>query len=181
MESRKRYERYEAVQVERTSTFCISTRKTLFGLSECCTVAVLVTPAMGQMRTWSYGTHTRTAAGGTSFDMPMIYGIGVGLAFTVSAIVQAVALLSVAIRWRYAGKWRREAQREERALGDGTWMRRRCFDLIVVYSNATFITARSVLYLRHSPHGSDQRHPRLRRCQWNVRRLLLLLPMGLFY
>ena len=48
------------------------------------------------------------AAGGTSFVMPMANGIGVGLAFTVCAIVQLSALLGVAVQWRFAGKWRRE-------------------------------------------------------------------------
>ncbi|KAI1391785.1 MFS general substrate transporter [Hypoxylon trugodes] len=50
------------------------------------------------------------AAGGTSFIMPMVNGIGVGLAFTICAIVQAVALLGVAVQWRFAGAWR-EAER----------------------------------------------------------------------
>lgn len=53
------------------------------------------------------------AAGGTSFIMPMIHGIDVGLAFTVCTIVQAVALLGVAVQWRYAGKWRLEAERKQ--------------------------------------------------------------------
>jgi multidrug resistance protein len=54
------------------------------------------------------------AAGGTSFVMPMIHGIGVGLAFTVCAIVQAVALAGVAVQWRYAGKWRLAAEKKQR-------------------------------------------------------------------
>ena len=56
------------------------------------------------------------AAGGTSFVMPMIHGIGVGLAFTVCTIVQAVALVGVAVQWRYAGKWRQEAEKKPRDL-----------------------------------------------------------------
>ncbi|KAI1102425.1 MFS general substrate transporter [Jackrogersella minutella] len=40
------------------------------------------------------------AAAGTSFVMPMVNSIGVGLAFTVCAIAQAVALLGLAVQWR---------------------------------------------------------------------------------
>lgn len=53
------------------------------------------------------------AAGGTSFVMPLVNSIGVGLAFTICAVVQVVALLGVAIQWRFAAKWRR-AEREKR-------------------------------------------------------------------
>ncbi|KAI1472167.1 MFS general substrate transporter [Daldinia caldariorum] len=52
------------------------------------------------------------AAGGTSFVVPMVSGIGAGLAFTICAIVQAVALLGVAIQWRFAASWR---QKEKQA------------------------------------------------------------------
>ncbi|KAI8959383.1 MFS general substrate transporter [Daldinia sp. FL1419] len=48
------------------------------------------------------------AAGGTSFVMPMVNGIGVGLAFTICAIVQVVALSGVAIQWRFAASWRQK-------------------------------------------------------------------------
>ncbi|KAL0942088.1 MFS multidrug transporter [Colletotrichum truncatum] len=47
------------------------------------------------------------AAGGTSFVMPMVNAIGVGLAFTVCIAVQAVAVLGAGIQWKYAGGWRR--------------------------------------------------------------------------
>ncbi|KAF7516338.1 hypothetical protein G7054_g14202 [Neopestalotiopsis clavispora] len=50
------------------------------------------------------------AAGGTSFIMPLINGIGVGLAFTICAGVQVVALLAVAVAWRYAGRWRQQSE-----------------------------------------------------------------------
>ncbi|KAL7953194.1 major facilitator superfamily domain-containing protein [Trichoderma compactum] len=50
------------------------------------------------------------AAGGTSLVMPMVNGIGVGLAFTICAIVQFVALLGPAIQWRFAAGWRKQAQ-----------------------------------------------------------------------
>ncbi|KAF2092425.1 MFS general substrate transporter [Rhizodiscina lignyota] len=54
------------------------------------------------------------AAGGTSFIMPMVNGIGVGLAFTICAIVQVVALLGVAVQWKFGGAWRRDAEKKER-------------------------------------------------------------------
>lgn len=44
------------------------------------------------------------AAGGTSFIMPMVNGIGVGLAFTVCAIVQGVALIPVGAQWLLASR-----------------------------------------------------------------------------
>lgn len=58
------------------------------------------------------------AAAGTSFIMPMIHGIDVGLAFTVCAIVQAVALVGVGVQWRFAGRWRVEAGRRQASLVD---------------------------------------------------------------
>jgi predicted MFS family arabinose efflux permease len=51
------------------------------------------------------------AAGGTSFVMPMIERVGVGWAFTICIVVQAVALAGVAVQWRFAGGWRVEAER----------------------------------------------------------------------
>lgn len=57
------------------------------------------------------------AAGGTSFVMPMVNGIGVGLAFTVCTIAQVVAVVGLVVQWRYAAGWRKkdEMQRESRA------------------------------------------------------------------
>lgn len=52
------------------------------------------------------------AAGGTSFVMPMVDSIGVGLAFTICVVVQVVALLGVAVQWKYAAAWRKEAERK---------------------------------------------------------------------
>ncbi|KAF3000691.1 hypothetical protein E8E13_002093 [Curvularia kusanoi] len=46
------------------------------------------------------------AAGGTSFIMPMVNGVGVGWAFTICTLVQVVALLGLAVQWRFAGRWR---------------------------------------------------------------------------
>ncbi|KAG9502219.1 hypothetical protein J7337_005044 [Fusarium musae] len=50
------------------------------------------------------------AAGGTSFVMPMISSIGVGLAFTVCAAVQGVAVVCLAVQWKFGAQWRRAAQ-----------------------------------------------------------------------
>jgi multidrug resistance protein len=50
------------------------------------------------------------AAAGTSFVMPMVNAVETGLAFTICVIVQIVALLGLVVQWRYAGRWRREAE-----------------------------------------------------------------------
>ncbi|KAL2175498.1 major facilitator superfamily domain-containing protein [Thermothelomyces heterothallicus CBS 202.75] len=55
------------------------------------------------------------AAGGTSFVMPMINGIGVGPACTVCVGAQLVAMLGLAVQWRLGGKWRKEAEERRRA------------------------------------------------------------------
>ncbi|QIX02406.1 hypothetical protein AMS68_007923 [Peltaster fructicola] len=49
------------------------------------------------------------AAGGTSFIVPMINAVGVGLAFTICTIVQCLAFILVIVQWRYAGGWRQAA------------------------------------------------------------------------
>lgn len=56
------------------------------------------------------------AAGGTSFVMPMVQGTGVGWAFSICTLVQAVALVLVAIQWKYAGAWRKKASRVKREV-----------------------------------------------------------------
>lgn len=53
------------------------------------------------------------AAGGTSFVMPMIDSIGVGLTFTVCVAVQAIALVGPLVQWKFAGGWRSEAERKK--------------------------------------------------------------------
>lgn len=53
------------------------------------------------------------AAGGTSFVMPMIRGIGVGWTFTVCVAVQLLALAGPFVQYRYAGKWRMEREQEK--------------------------------------------------------------------
>ncbi|KAL6912505.1 hypothetical protein FSST1_010265 [Fusarium sambucinum] len=50
------------------------------------------------------------AAGGTSVAMPMINSIGVGLAFTVCVAVQGLAMVSLAIQWKFGRRWRLEAE-----------------------------------------------------------------------
>lgn len=52
------------------------------------------------------------AAGGTSFVMPMVNGIGVGLAFTICVVLQVVGLLGVAVQWKFAGAWRKEERQK---------------------------------------------------------------------
>ncbi|KKY17196.1 putative mfs multidrug [Phaeomoniella chlamydospora] len=54
------------------------------------------------------------AAGGTSVVMPMVNGIGVGLAFTICVTVQILALSGAAAQWIYGGAWRREAEGKKR-------------------------------------------------------------------
>jgi predicted MFS family arabinose efflux permease len=54
------------------------------------------------------------AAGGTSFIMPMIDGVGVGVAFTICVAVQFVALIGPMIQWKFAAGWRKK-EREEAA------------------------------------------------------------------
>ncbi|SPO06531.1 related to multidrug transporter [Cephalotrichum gorgonifer] len=48
------------------------------------------------------------AAGGTSFVMPLVHRVGVGLAFTICVIVQVVAFLGVVVQWKFAGAWREQ-------------------------------------------------------------------------
>ena len=48
------------------------------------------------------------AAGGTSFVMPMINGVGVGVAFTICAAVQVLALIGPLIQYKFAAAWRRK-------------------------------------------------------------------------
>lgn len=56
------------------------------------------------------------AAGGTSFIMPMANGIGVGLAFTICVIIQVVSMLGLIVQWKFAGKWRIEADRRRKEV-----------------------------------------------------------------
>ncbi|KAJ0109387.1 Quinidine resistance protein 1 [Diaporthe amygdali] len=59
------------------------------------------------------------AAGGTSFVMPMVNGIGAGLAFTICVIVQMLALSGVALTWRFGARWRQEKE-DQRIKLQGT-------------------------------------------------------------
>ncbi|KAI1356570.1 major facilitator superfamily domain-containing protein [Xylaria sp. FL0043] len=49
------------------------------------------------------------AAGGTSIVTLIIDAVGVGWTFTIAVGVQLVALLGLAIQWRFGGRWRVEA------------------------------------------------------------------------
>ena len=51
------------------------------------------------------------AAGGTSFVMPMVNRIGGGLAFTICAIVQLVALIGPGVQYKFAALWRSESEK----------------------------------------------------------------------
>lgn len=51
------------------------------------------------------------AAGGTSFIMPLVGGVGVGVAFTICAIVQVIAMVGLFVQWRFAERWRMKAGR----------------------------------------------------------------------
>ncbi|KAG8420288.1 hypothetical protein J3459_011193 [Metarhizium acridum] len=55
------------------------------------------------------------AAAGTSFIMPMINGVGVGVAFTICVAVQLVALIGPLIQWKFAAKWRKDEKEGKRS------------------------------------------------------------------
>lgn len=55
------------------------------------------------------------AAGGTGFIMPMVNGVGAGLAFTICVIVQGVAFCGVVVTWKFGAGWRKEAEAKGRA------------------------------------------------------------------
>ncbi|EED19328.1 MFS multidrug transporter, putative [Talaromyces stipitatus ATCC 10500] len=60
------------------------------------------------------------AAGGTSFVMPMVNGVGVGVAFTICAAVQAVALIGPLIQYNFAARWRgKDREKSEQKDGEG--------------------------------------------------------------
>ncbi|KAA8904524.1 hypothetical protein TRICI_005469 [Trichomonascus ciferrii] len=48
------------------------------------------------------------AAGGTSFIMPMINGVGSGVAFTICVGVQLISLVAPFIQWKFAASWRQK-------------------------------------------------------------------------
>jgi len=60
------------------------------------------------------------AAGGTSFIMPMIDGVGVGVAFTICVAVQLVALIGPLIQWKFAAGWRKKEGEEARVKAEMT-------------------------------------------------------------
>ena len=63
------------------------------------------------------------AAGGTSFVTPMVDGVGVGWAFTICVGIQVVALGGLAVRWRWAGRWRVESEIREGGGGGAAGFR----------------------------------------------------------
>ncbi|KAI0872656.1 major facilitator superfamily domain-containing protein [Hypoxylon argillaceum] len=54
------------------------------------------------------------AAGGTSIVTIIIDAVGVGWTFTIAIAVQLVALVLVAIQWRFGSKWRVDADKAQR-------------------------------------------------------------------
>lgn len=59
------------------------------------------------------------AAGGTSFIMPMINGVGVGPAFTICVAVQILALIGLLIQWKFNSTRGRQQHREKSQLQTG--------------------------------------------------------------
>ncbi|TGJ80037.1 hypothetical protein E0Z10_g8724 [Xylaria hypoxylon] len=54
------------------------------------------------------------AAGGTSIVTPIIGAVGVGWTFTIAVAAQLIAIVGLAIQWRFGGKWRVEAEAAKR-------------------------------------------------------------------
>ncbi|GAP86223.2 putative multidrug transporter [Rosellinia necatrix] len=59
------------------------------------------------------------AAGGTSIVTPIINAVGIGWTFTITVAVQIIALVGVAIQWRFGGKWRMEANEAKKQNATG--------------------------------------------------------------
>lgn len=53
------------------------------------------------------------AAGGTSFVMPLIDAVGVGVTFTICAGVQLLALGGPLVQWKFAAGWRKAELEKE--------------------------------------------------------------------
>ncbi|VUC28247.1 unnamed protein product [Clonostachys rosea] len=53
------------------------------------------------------------AAGGTSFTMPMVNGVGVGWAFLICAVAQVLALVGLGVQWKLASKLRDEGNQSQ--------------------------------------------------------------------
>ncbi|KAI0549206.1 MFS general substrate transporter [Xylaria curta] len=61
------------------------------------------------------------AAGGTSLVNPLISAVDVGLTFTIAVAVLLVALVGIAIQWRFGAKWRMEAEaKKEKSSEQGS-------------------------------------------------------------
>ena len=52
------------------------------------------------------------AAGGTRYVIPMVNSIGVGLTFIICTVIQIIALSGIAVQCKFAGAWRREAEKQ---------------------------------------------------------------------
>ncbi|QGA12645.1 hypothetical protein EYB26_000289 [Talaromyces marneffei] len=100
------------------------------------------------------------AAGGTSFVMPMINGVGVGVAFTICAAVQVVALVGPLVQYKFATGWRREENRDsfplhrsekEDVLGLGHILSKPYDKNIVNYRTLTLLTAGALCLFPHLP------------------------------
>lgn len=57
------------------------------------------------------------AAGGTSFVMPLINAVGVGVTFTICIAVQVLALVGPLVQWRFAARWRANAAEQQAKAG----------------------------------------------------------------
>ncbi|KAJ5095826.1 hypothetical protein NUU61_005182 [Penicillium alfredii] len=53
------------------------------------------------------------AAGNTSFVVPLIDAVGVGLIFTICVAVQLLSLVGPLVQWRFAAALRENAARQE--------------------------------------------------------------------
>ncbi|GKZ17766.1 hypothetical protein AbraIFM66951_010828 [Aspergillus brasiliensis] len=52
------------------------------------------------------------AAAGSGFVMPLVKGVGCGVAFTICVAAQGCASVGLLIQWRYGGIWRSEMERK---------------------------------------------------------------------
>ncbi|KMU77281.1 hypothetical protein CISG_06322 [Coccidioides immitis RMSCC 3703] len=50
------------------------------------------------------------SAGGASFVIPMVNGVGAGVAFTICVVVQIVAVAGLIVQCKYARKWRKRRE-----------------------------------------------------------------------
>ncbi|KAI2635974.1 MFS general substrate transporter [Xylaria nigripes] len=53
------------------------------------------------------------AAAATSIVTPIVGAVGIGWTFTITTVVQLIALVGLGIQWRFGGKWRVEAEKAQ--------------------------------------------------------------------